>query len=76
MTAYVLFLLVQTVVGSVDPSDAALCVRLAASYGHADGRLCGSMGSSSPPVDAGSPVGAADFTPATARGKTQTDYLH
>lgn len=65
----VLSLLVQTVVGSVDSSHADLCVRLAASYGRANGGLCGSVGSYSAPVDPGSPVGATDLTPATARGK-------
>lgn len=68
----VLSLLLQTVVGGVDPSDAVLCVRLAASYGRANGGLCGSVGSSSPPVDPGSPVRAADLTPATARSKAHT----
>ncbi len=67
-----LSLLVQTVVGSVDPSDAVLCVRLAASYGGANGGLCGSVGSTSPPVDPGSSVGTADLTPAAARSKTHT----
>lgn len=65
-------LFVQSAVGSVDPSHAVLCVRLAASYGRANGGLCGSMGSPPPPVDPGSPNGAAGFTPAAARGKTQT----
>lgn len=68
----VLSLLLQTVVGSVDPSDAVLCVRLAASNGRANGGLCGCLGSPSPPVDPRSPFGAADLTPATARGKTNT----
>lgn len=56
--------------GSVDSSDAFVCVRLAASFGGANGGLCRSMGSTSPFVDPGSPVGAADLTPATARGMT------
>lgn len=56
--------------GSVDPSDAGLCVRLAAPYGRVNGGLRGSVGSSSSPVDPGSPVGAAHFTTTTARGKT------
>lgn len=56
--------------GGVDPSDAVLCVRLAATYGRVNGGLRGSVGSSSPPVDPGSPVGAAHFAAATARGKT------
>lgn len=67
----VLSLSVQTVVGSVDPSDATLCDRLAASNGRANGGLCGSVGSYSTSVDPGSPDGAADLTPATARGKTR-----
>jgi len=66
----VLSLSVQTVVGSVDSSDAALCDRLAASYRGANGGLRGSVGPSSPPVDPGIPDGAVDLTPATARGKT------
>lgn len=71
----VLSVFVQTVVGSVDPSDATLCVKLAASYSSADGGLCGSVGSSSPDMDPGTPDGAADLTSATARGMTHTHYL-
>lgn len=66
-------MLVQTSVGSVDPSDAILCVRLAATYGSVNGGLRGNVGSSSPPVDPESPVGAARFTAATARGKTHNN---
>lgn len=62
----------QTLMGSVDPSDADLRVRLAASYGRADGGLCRTVGSSFAPVDTGSPVGAADLTQITARGKSHT----
>lgn len=62
--------LLKSVVGSVDSSDAFLCVRLAASHGGANGGLCRSVVSTSPPVDLGSLVGAADITPATARGTT------
>lgn len=62
----------QTLMGSVDPSDADLRVKLAASYGRADGGLCRSVGSSFAPVDTGSPVGAADLTQITARGKSHT----
>lgn len=65
-------LFVQGAVGSVDPSHAVLCVRLAASYCWANGGLCGSMGPYSPPVDPGSSTGAAGFTPVAARGKTDT----
>lgn len=61
--------MVQTPVGSVDPSDAILCVKLAATYGSVNGGLHGSVGSSSPPVDPGSSAGATHFTAATARGK-------
>lgn len=67
-----LSLWVQNFVGSVDNSDAVLCVKLAASYGRANGGLCGSVGSSTPFVDPGSLVGAADLTPATTRGKSHT----
>lgn len=56
--------------GSVDPSDEGLCVKLAAPYGWVNGGLHGSVGSSSPPVDPGSPVGAAHFTATSAGGKT------
>lgn len=59
--------------GSVDSSDADLRVRLAASYGRAHGGLCRSVGSSSPPVDPGSPAGADDLTPITARGESHSD---
>lgn len=69
LTVYVLVLFNQAAVGSVDPSDALLCVRLAASHGGAHGGLCGGVGSSSACVDTGSLVGAAALTPATARGK-------
>ena len=69
---YDVFLFDQSAVGSVDTSHAVLCVRLAASYGWANGGLCGSMGSSPPAMDPGSPTGAAGFTPVAARGKTDT----
>lgn len=69
LTVYFLYLVVQAPVGSVDPSHAVLCVRLAASYGRIDGGLCGGVGSLSPHVDTGSLVGAAHFTTATTRGK-------
>lgn len=65
-------LFVQSAVGSVDPSHAVLCVRLATSYGWANGGLCGNMGSSPPLMDSGSRAGAAGFTPVAARGKTDT----
>lgn len=55
--------------GSVGPRDAALCNSLAASYSGANGGLRGNVGSYSPPVDPGSPDGAADLTPTTTRGK-------
>lgn len=58
--------------GSLDPSDAVLCVRVAASDSRANGGLCGSVGSSSPPVAPGSHFRATDIAPATARGKTCT----
>lgn len=60
----------QSVVGSVDSSDAFMCVRLAAPSGGANGGLYRNMGSTSPIVDPGSPVGAAHLIPATARGMT------
>lgn len=67
--------LFQSVVGSVDSSDAFVCVRLAASFCGANGGLCRSMGSTPPLVDPGSPVGAAHLTPATARGMTSINLF-
>lgn len=55
--------------GSVDPCDAYVCVRVAAPYGWTDGGLCDVVGSSSASVDPGSPTGTADLTPPAARGK-------
>lgn len=65
----------QTIMGSVDPSDATLCVKLAASYRWANGGLCRNVGTSSAVMDHGSHVGAADFTPTTARGKSNKEKL-
>lgn len=61
---------VQTSVGSLDTSDAVVCVMLAAPNGGTYGRLCGSMGSSPPPLDHRLPVGAASVTTSSERGKT------
>lgn len=65
-------LFIQTVMGGVDPSDALLCVQLAASTSWANGGLFGFVGPSSPPMDPGSAAGADDLTPTAARGKTKT----
>lgn len=62
--------------GGVDPSDAGVCVGLAASCGRANGGLYRTLVSSGPPVAAGSPAGAACFTSATARGKTQHHLVY
>lgn len=70
LTVHVAHVSVQTSVGSLDPSDADVCVMLAAPYGGTHGRLCGSMGSSPPPLDHRLPVGAASFTTSSERGKT------
>lgn len=58
--------------GSLDPSDAVVCLQLAASYGGTNGGLRGNLGTSAPLVDAGSPAGAARFTAATKRGTTHS----
>lgn len=56
--------------GGVDPSDAVLCVKLAASIGWANGGLFGSVGPSSTSLDPGSLAGADDLTPPATGGKT------
>lgn len=70
LTVHVLPVSVQTSMGSLDPSNAVVCVMLAAPYGGTNGRLCGSMGSSPPSLDHRLPVGAASFTTSSERGKT------
>lgn len=61
----------KTAVGSLDPSDAVMCHQLAASYGGTNGGLLGNLGTAAPLLDPRSPVGAADFAPATKRGMTR-----
>lgn len=67
-------LLVQTSVGSLDPSDAFVCVMLAAPYCETHGGMCRNMGSSPPPMDHWLLVGAASFATSSERGETHLTH--
>lgn len=55
--------------GSVGPSDADLCIKLAATQCWANGGLYWSVGSTPSSVDSGLSGGTIDFTPPAERGK-------